>query len=116
MASSMARVPPHAASCPCPDDIHTTEAKVILPEAQTGSSRHNSRIIADTCSQEEAAIQFRKLGYLQRLSLLQDFTPAELLIVAGIMDLQTLERHDQVLQIGEPTVHVYVVLEGRVKI
>lgn len=38
------------------------------------------------------------------------------MIVAGIMDLQTLERHDQVFQIGEPTVHVYVVLEGRVKI
>jgi CRP/FNR family cyclic AMP-dependent transcriptional regulator len=32
------------------------------------------------------------------------------------MDLQALERHDQVFQIGEPTVHVYVVLEGRVKI
>ena len=32
------------------------------------------------------------------------------------MDLQTLERRDQVFQIGEPTVHIYVVLEGRVKI
>jgi CRP/FNR family transcriptional regulator, cyclic AMP receptor protein len=32
------------------------------------------------------------------------------------MDLQTLERREQVFQIGEPTVHIYVVLEGRVKI
>jgi CRP/FNR family transcriptional regulator, cyclic AMP receptor protein len=39
-----------------------------------------------------------------------------LLIVAGMMDLLTLERHDQAFQIGEPTVHFYVLLEGRVKI
>jgi CRP-like cAMP-binding protein len=50
------------------------------------------------------------------LSLLQECTLAELLTVARLMDLQTLERHNQVFQIGEPTVHVYVVLDGRVQI
>ena len=33
-----------------------------------------------------------------------------------MMDLRALERHDQVFQIGDPTVHIYVVLEGRIKI
>jgi hypothetical protein len=42
----MARVLPRAASCP--DAIHTTEAKVIFPEAKTGSNMRHSRIIADT--------------------------------------------------------------------
>jgi CRP/FNR family cyclic AMP-dependent transcriptional regulator len=64
----------------------------------------------------EAAILFRKLEYLRRLSLLQECTPVELQTVARMMDLQTLERHDQVFQLGEPMVHVYLVLEGRVKI
>jgi len=59
---------------------------------------------------------FSTLGYLRHLSLLQDFTPAELLTVARMIDLRTLERHDRVFQIGEPTVHIYVVLEGRLKI
>lgn len=36
--------------------------------------------------------------------------------MAGMMDLLTLERHDQAFQIGEPTAHFYVLLEGRVKI
>jgi CRP-like cAMP-binding protein len=36
--------------------------------------------------------------------------------VAGMMDLLTLERHDQAFQIGEPTAHFYVLLEGPVKI
>jgi CRP/FNR family cyclic AMP-dependent transcriptional regulator len=33
-----------------------------------------------------------------------------------MMDLRTLERHNQVFRIGEPTTHIYVVLEGRIKI
>jgi CRP/FNR family transcriptional regulator, cyclic AMP receptor protein len=58
---------------------------------------------------------FSTLGYLRRLSLLQDFTPAEVLTVARMMDLRALERHDRVFQMWEPTGHLYVVLEGRLK-
>ena len=61
-------------------------------------------------------MQFSKLWYLQRLNLLQEFTRAELLTAARMMDLQTIERHDQVFQAGEPAGHAYLLKEGRVKI
>jgi response regulator RpfG family c-di-GMP phosphodiesterase len=57
---------------------------------------------------------FRKLWYLQHLNLMQDCTQAELLTVARMTDLRTLERHDQVLRIGELTAHIYALLDGRV--
>lgn len=59
---------------------------------------------------------FSKLWYLQHLNLLQEFTQAELLTAARMMDLQTLGRHDQLFQAGEPAGRVYLLKEGRVKI
>ena len=70
---------------PCPDAIYTIEAKVIFPEAQTGSSRHNSRIIAlhlISGGGRDTVQEVRVSSTLKRLR--QDFTPAELLIVADI--------------------------------
>jgi CRP-like cAMP-binding protein len=61
-------------------------------------------------------MQFSKLWYLQRFNLFEEFTREELLAVARVMDLQAIERHDQVFQAGAPAGHVYLLKEGRVKI
>jgi len=61
-------------------------------------------------------MQFSKLWYLQRFNLFQEFTQAELLTAARIMDLHTLEKHDRVYQLGEPARHVYFLKEGHLKI
>jgi CRP/FNR family cyclic AMP-dependent transcriptional regulator len=59
---------------------------------------------------------FDKLWYLQRFNLFQGFTEAELLTVVRVMDLQALERHEQVFQVGEPATRVYFLKEGHIKI
>jgi len=61
-------------------------------------------------------MQFSKLWYLQRFNLFQEFTQAELLAAARVMDLQPLEKHDQLFQTGEPAGQAYFLKEGHVKI
>src|SRR5215831_9695380 len=65
---------------------------------------------------EGMIMQFSKLWYLQHFNLFQEFTREELLTMARVIDLQALERHDQVFQAGEPAGRVYFLKEGYVKI
>lgn len=60
-------------------------------------------------------MQFSKVWYLQHFSLFQEFTQAELLTVARMMDMQVLAKRDQVFQAGELADHVYFLKEGHVK-
>lgn len=61
-------------------------------------------------------MQFSKLWYLQRLNLFKQFTRAELLTMASVMDMEELEKQNRIFQIGEPAGNVYLLLEGHVKI
>jgi CRP/FNR family cyclic AMP-dependent transcriptional regulator len=61
-------------------------------------------------------MQFSKLWYLQHLNLFEQFTQAELLTVARVMDMEELEKQDRIFQIGEPAGNVYLLMEGHVKI
>jgi len=61
-------------------------------------------------------MQFDKLWYLQRFNLFQEFAEAELWAVVRVMNLQALERHEQVFQAGAPANRVYFLKEGHVKI
>jgi CRP/FNR family cyclic AMP-dependent transcriptional regulator len=61
-------------------------------------------------------MQFSTLWYLQRLNLFEEFTQAELLRVARAMDMEELEKHEGVFQIGDPAGNVYFLIEGLVKI
>ena len=61
-------------------------------------------------------MQLGTLWYLQRFSLLQEFTQAELLTVAHMMDMQVLAKSERVFQAGELADHVYFLKEGHVKI
>ena len=60
-------------------------------------------------------MQFSKGWYLQHFSLFQEFTQAELLTVARMMDMQVLAKRDQVFEAGELADHVYLLKEGHVK-
>ena len=62
------------------------------------------------------AMQLGKLWYLQHFSLLQEFTQAELLTVAHMMDMQVLAKGERVFQAGELADHVYFLKDGHVKI
>jgi hypothetical protein len=61
-------------------------------------------------------MQFSTLWYLQRLNLFEEFTQAELLRVARTLDMEELEKHEGVFQIGDPAGNVYFLIEGLVKI
>lgn len=60
-------------------------------------------------------MQFSKVWYLQHFSLFQEFTQAELLTVARMMDMQVLAKRDHVFEAGELADHVYLLKEGHVK-
>lgn len=61
-------------------------------------------------------MEFRKLWYLQRFNLFQEFTRQELTAVAHLIDTQEFEQHDHVYQAGDPADQVYFLMEGRVKL
>lgn len=61
-------------------------------------------------------MQFRKLWFLQRLNVFQDFPRADLVTAARMMDEHTLKRHDSLYQSGEPADRVYFVKQGHLKI
>lgn len=61
-------------------------------------------------------MQPSNVWYLQHFSFFQEFTQADLLTVARMMEMQVLAKRDQVLQAGELADHVYFLKEGQVKI
>lgn len=61
-------------------------------------------------------MQFRKLWFLQRFNIFQDFPREDLVTAARMMDEHTLNKHDRLYQSGDPTDHVYFVKQGHLKI
>jgi CRP/FNR family transcriptional regulator, cyclic AMP receptor protein len=61
-------------------------------------------------------MQFRKLWFLQRLNVFQDFPREDLVTAARMMYEHTLKKHDRLYQSGEPADHMYFVKQGHLKI
>jgi CRP-like cAMP-binding protein len=59
---------------------------------------------------------YRRLWYLQHFNLFREFTRDELLPVAQLVDPHELARHNHLYHSGDPADHVYLLIEGRVKI
>jgi CRP/FNR family transcriptional regulator, cyclic AMP receptor protein len=64
----------------------------------------------------ETAMQFRKLWFLQRFNVFQDFPREKLVTAARMMDEHMLKKRDRLYQPGDPADQVYFVKQGHLKL